>query len=392
MNSKEVMDTFDKYVVNTGARFPVVYDHAEGAKVWDKDGKEYIEMCAGYGANSLGYADPEWLDAVISQLKKFQHTSNLYYHEIGGIVAEKLVKKSGMKKVFFANSGGEANEAAYKIARKYGNTIADVHKNSILYMQTSFHGRTISETASTGSYPGMDAKFGPLTPGFFPVKINDIEDLKKQVAEHNPCAIIMELVQGEGGVIAMDQEFVDEAVRLCKDNDILFIDDEVQAGIGRTGTFFTYEQYGFKPDIVSFAKGIGGGLPIGGVLTNEKTCDVLSAGEHGSTFGMNPAACAGANVVLDKMDDAFLKDVREKADYLRGELLKIDEVKSLSGLGMMIGVDFKTRDYAQVVQGLCENGVLAITTHGRLRLLPPLTITKDEIDQALKIFHKVLDK
>lgn len=392
MNSKEVMDTFDKYVVNTGARFPVVYDHAEGAKVWDKDGKEYIEMCAGYGANSLGYADPEWLDAVISQLNKFQHTSNLYYHEIGGIVAEKLVKKSGMKKVFFANSGGEANEAAYKIARKYGNTIADVHKNAILYMQTSFHGRTISETASTGSYLGMDAKFGPLTPGFFPVKINDIEDLKKQVAEHNPCAIIMELVQGEGGVIAMDQEFVDEAVRLCKDNDILFIDDEVQAGIGRTGTFFTYEQYGFKPDIVSFAKGIGGGLPIGGVLTNEKTCDVLSAGEHGSTFGMNPAACAGANVVLDKMDDAFLKDVREKADYLRGELLKIDEVKSLSGLGMMIGVDFKTRDYAQVVQELCENGVLAITTHGRLRLLPPLTITKDEIDQALKIFHKVLDK
>lgn len=391
MDSKEIMEAFDQYVVNTGSRFPVIYDHAEGATVWDKNGDKYIDMASGYGANSLGYGDEEWLHAVIEQLKKFQHTSNLYYHEIGAVVAEKLAKRSGMKKVFFSNSGGEANEAAYKIARKYGNTIADVHKNSILYMQTSFHGRTISETASTGSYPGMEAKFGPLTPGFFPVLINDVDDLRKQVAEHNPCAIIMELVQGEGSVIALDKEFVDTAVKLCRDNDILLIDDEVQAGIGRTGTFFTYEQYGFTPDIVSFAKGIGGGLPIGGVLTNEKTCNVLSAGEHGSTFGMNPAACAGANVVLDRMDDTFLQDVREKADYLRSELLAIDEVESLSGLGMMIGVNFKTRDYAQVVQELCAHGVLTITTHGRLRLLPPLTITKEEIDEALAVFHKLLD-
>lgn len=390
MNTTEIYEAFNHYVMNTGSRFPVVFDHAKGATAWDKDGKKYIDMCSGYGANSLGYQDEDWLNAVIDQLHKMQHCSNLYYHEIGAIVAKKLVQRSGMQKVFFANSGGEANEAAFKVARKYGNTIADVHKNAILYMTTSFHGRSISATAATGSHPGLEKYFGPLTPGFYPVRINDIDHLKEQVAMYNPCAIIMELVQGEGGVIELDQPFVDEAVRLCHDNDILFIDDEVQTGIGRTGTFFTYEQYGFEPDIVSFAKGIGGGLPIGGILTNEKTCDVFSPGEHGTTFGMNPVACAGANVVLDTIDEVFLDEVRNKADYLRAKLLEIPEVKGLSGLGLMVGIDLKSKVNSDVVNDLVKNGVLAITAGDRVRLLPPLVISKEEIDEALEIMASVL--
>ena len=389
MNSQTIKETYDKYIIHTYNRYDVVYDQAEGATVWDTDGKEYIDLAAGIGVNCLGYGNSEWTWAVIKQLNKFQHTSNLFYHEPGAVLARKIVERSGLNKVFFCNSGAEANEVAFKIARKYGNTVADIHKNNIIYLNTSFHGRTITTVTATGSC-GNQERFGPLTPGLIQIEANNIEQLKEAVAQYNPCALIMELVQGEGGVTALDQVFVDAAVTLCRNNDILFIDDEVQAGIGRTGRLFAYEYYGFLPDLVSFAKGIGAGLPIGGVLAGPKACDVMVPGDHGSTFGMNPVVCAGGAVVLDTLDEPFLAGVREKAYYLRSQLEAIDEIESTTGLGMMIGINLKTRDFQETAKDLIAAGAIVITAIDKIRLLPPLTITYEEIDKALEVFRKVL--
>ncbi len=390
MDRGHIKELDAKYIVHTYNRYDVVVDHACGALVTDVNGKEYVDLCSGYAANSLGYQDEAWLEAVIGQLKKVQHTSNLYYSEPGPLVAEKLVKRSGLCKVWFANSGGEANEAAIKTARKYGNTLADHKKNTIISLKKSFHGRTLATVTATGLAEAQEV-FAPLVPGFVHAEIDDPEELVKLADQYDPCAFLMELVQGEGGVHALDRAFVDKAVELCDSRDILFIDDEVQVGIGRSGTLFAFEQYGFKPDIVSFAKGIGAGLPIGGIICGPKTCDVLVPGDHGSTFGMNPVACAGACVVLDTMDEKFLASVNEKAALIRGELKKMKKVTGLDGLGLMIGIDLKDMTGAEAVEKLMKEGVLAIPAGSRLRLLPPLTISEDEIERALKAIRKVLD-
>ena len=390
MDRSHIKELDAKYIVHTYNRYDVVVDHACGAVVTDADGREYVDFCSGYAANSLGYQNEAWLDAVIGQLKKVQHASNLYYTEPGPLLAEKLVTRSGLCKVWFANSGGEANEAAIKTARKYGNTLADHKKNTIISLKKSFHGRTLATVTATGLAEAQEV-FAPLVPGFVHAEIDDAEALEKLVDQYDPCAFLMELVQGEGGVHALDQEFVDKAAELCKSRDILFIDDEVQVGIGRSGTLFAFEQYGIKPDIVSFAKGIGAGLPIGGIICGPKTCDVLVPGDHGSTFGMNPVACAGGCVVLDTMDDAFLESVKAKSEMIRSELLQMKKVTGLDGLGLMIGIDLDGMTGAEAVKKLMDEGVLAIPAGQRLRLLPPLTISEEEIGTALEAMRRVLD-
>ena len=390
MDRSHIKELDAKYIVHTYNRYDVVVDHACGAIVTDVNGKEYVDLCSGYAANSRGYQNEAWLDAVIGQLKKVQHASNLYYTEPGPLVAEKLVTRSGLCKVWFANSGGEANEAAIKTARKYGNTLADHKKNTIISLKKSFHGRTLATVTATGLAEAQEV-FAPLVPGFVHAEVDNAEALEKLVDQYDPCAFLMELVQGEGGVHALDKEFVDKAAELCKSRDILFIDDEVQVGIGRSGTLFAFEQYGIKPDIVSFAKGIGAGLPIGGIICGPKTCDVLVPGDHGSTFGMNPVACAGACVVLDTMDDAFLDSVKAKSEKIRSELSQMKKVTGLDGLGLMIGIDLDGMTGAEAVSKLMEEGVLAIPAGQRLRLLPPLTISDEEIKRALEALHKVLD-
>ena len=390
MDRSHIKELDAQYIVHTYNRYDVVVDHACGAVVTDVNGKEYVDLCSGYAANSLGYQNEAWLDAVIGQLKRVQHTSNLYYSEPGPLVAEKLVTRSGLCKVWFANSGGEANEAAIKTARKYGNTLADHKKNTIISLKKSFHGRTLATVTATGLAEAQEV-FEPLVPGFVHAEVDDAEALEKLVDQYDPCAFLMELVQGEGGVHALEKEFVEKAAELCKSRDILFIDDEVQVGIGRSGTLFAFEQYGIKPDIVSFAKGIGAGLPIGGIICGPKTCDVLVPGDHGSTFGMNPVACAGACVVLDTMDDAFLDSVKAKSETIRNELKKMSKVAGLDGLGLMIGIDLEGMTGAEAVNKLMEEGVLSIPAGQRLRLLPPLTISDEEIKKALDALHKVLD-
>ena len=390
MDRSHIKELDSKYIVHTYNRYDVVVDHADGAMITDADGKEYVDLCSGYAANSLGYQNEAWLEAVTAQLKKVQHVSNLYYTEPGPLLAEKLATRSGLCKVWFANSGGEANEAAIKTARKYGNTLADHKKNTIISLKKSFHGRTLATVTATGLAEAQEV-FAPLVPGFVHAEVDDAEALVKLADQYDPCAFLMELVQGEGGVHALDKEFVAKAAELCRERDILFIDDEVQAGIGRTGTLFAFEQYGIQPDIVSFAKGIGAGLPIGGIICGPKTCDVLVPGDHGSTFGMNPVACAGACVVLDTLDEDFLESVREKSAYIRGELSKMKRVTGLDGLGLMIGVDLDGMTGAEAVNRLMEEGVLAIPAGQRLRLLPPLTISDEEIKCALDAIRKVLD-
>ena len=390
MDRSQIKELDAKYIVHTYNRYDVVVDHASGATVTDVNGKEYVDFCSGYAANSLGYGNEAWLEAVIGQLRKVQHTSNLYYSAPGPMVAEKLVARSGLCKVWFANSGGEANEAAIKTARKYGNTLADHKKNTIISLKKSFHGRTLATVTATGLAEAQEV-FAPLVPGFVHAEVDDAEALVKLADQYDPCAFLMELVQGEGGVHALDREFVQKAAELCKSRDILFIDDEVQVGIGRSGTLFAFEQYGIEPDIVSFAKGIGAGLPIGGIICGPKTCDVLVPGDHGSTFGMNPVACAGACVVLDTMDDAFLDSVKARSEYIRSELKKMKKVTGLDGLGLMIGIDLDGMTGAEAVGKLMEEGVLAIPAGQRLRLLPPLTVSEDEIKQALEAMHRVLD-
>ncbi len=389
MDREEIRAKDLKYIVHTYNRYNIVVEYAEGATVTDADGRRFIDMCSGYGANSLGYQNKAWLEAVTAQLGKVQHTSNLYYSEPGVMLAEKLVTRSGLSKVWFANSGGEANEAAIKTARKYGNTIADHKKNTIISLKKSFHGRTLATVTATGLAEAQEV-FAPLVPGFIHAEVDDPASLRQLADQYDPCAFLMELVQGEGGVHALDQEFVTAAAELCRERDILFIDDEVQAGIGRTGTLFAFEQYGIKPDIVSFAKGIGAGLPVGGIICGPKTCDVLVPGDHGSTFGMNPVACAGACVVLDTMDEAFLEEVRRKSEKIRGAFAGMSKVKGLDGLGLMIGADLDGMSGAEAVNLLMDEGVMAIPAGSRLRLLPPLTISEEEIDTALAAMRRVL--
>lgn len=388
MNSNEIKTLDKEKIVGTYGRYDMAADHGKGAVCVSVDGKEYIDFTSGIGVNSLGFCDDKWVAAVTEQLGKLQHVSNLFYTEPQVKVADILTSRTGLKKVFFGNSGAEANEAAIKAARKYGNTVKDGGANQIITLNNSFHGRTMATITATGQ-EHYHHFFDPFVGGFKYCDANDIAGLEK-LADDSVCAIMMEMIQGEGGVVPLDREFVIAAEKICREKDILLIIDEVQTGIGRSGKLFAYEHFGIKPDIVTFAKGIGGGLPIGGTLFGEKCCDVLQPGDHGTTYGGNPVACAGALAVLERIDDDFLKEVEEKGAYMKKKILGFQAVKEVSGMGLMMGISIEGKEAADVVKTALENGLMSLTAKDRIRLLPPLTITYDEIDKGLSILEDAL--
>ena len=374
------------YVANTYARFPIEIVSGKGSTVVDSDGKEYTDLGSGIGVTAFGIADSEWKKAVENQLDKIQHTSNLYYTEPCSTLAEMMCEKTGIKKVFFSNSGAEANECAIKTARKYSESKKGKDYYTIITLKNSFHGRTITTLAATGQ-DKFHKDFTPLTEGFVYCTANDCEELKKLVSEVKPAGIMLEIIQGEGGVIALDKEFVLCAQNLSQANDIPLIIDEVQTGNGRTGKLYAYMNYGLKPDIVSTAKGLGGGLPIGATMMGEKVENVLKPGDHGSTFGGNPVCCAGAISILSRIDDALLNEVKEKSDYIFSALSNSDGVESVSGMGLMIGI--KTKKNAKEVVAECiNNGVLCLTAKDKVRLLPALNIPLEQLKQAVEVIKK----
>ena len=378
-------------IANTYARFPVAIVSGKGATCFDSTGKRYIDLTAGIGVNSLGFCDGAWVDAVQKQAATLQHMSNLYYTLPCIDVAEKLCAATGCKKVFFCNSGAEANEGMIKAARKYSFDKYGEGRNKIVTLVNSFHGRTVTTLAATGQ-DHFHQFFYPFTEGFLYAPANDIDATVGALSESGVCAVMMEMVQGEGGVIALEKPYVQAVADYCAAHDILLLADEVQAGVGRTGKLFAYENFGVQPDVVSCAKGLAGGLPIGAVLFFEKTQGVLGAGDHGTTFGGNPVCCAGASVVLDRLNESFLADVLDKSAYLFVRLAKMPHVTGVSGLGLMIGVsfDFETITSKDVVNAGIEAGVLTLTAKAKLRLLPPLTITMEELASAMDILEGVL--
>lgn len=386
----ETIKAQDKqYIMNTYGRFDVAIQSGKGASCRDFDGKSYIDFGSGIGVNSLGYANDAWVQAVSSQAAELNHTSNLYYTKPCGDLAKKLCELTGCKGVFFGNSGAEANEGAIKIARKYGIDHYGENHTKIVTLINSFHGRTVTTLAATGQ-DVFHKSFFPLTEGFAYALAGDIEDVKAK-ADENTTAILIEFIQGEGGVIPLEKEFVKQIEALCKERDILLIADEVQTGVGRTGTFYCYEQYGVHPNLITSAKGLGGGLPIGAVLADEKTCGVFGAGDHGSTFGGNPIVCAGANCVVDLVSQPeFLREVGKKGEYFACKLHKMPHVKSVRQTGLMIGFDLDAGTSAQVAAQCVKEGLLLLTAKSAVRLLPPLTIAYEEIDRGLAILEKVL--
>lgn len=384
-NYKEIDDT---YVAHTYARFPLYITKGEGCYCYDEKNKKYLDFTSGIGVNAFGFCYPKWVEAIQKQAATLGHVSNLYYSEPMLKAAEKLCKLSNMKRVFFANSGAEANEGAVKVARKYGSLKYDGNRYEIITLVNSFHGRTITTLSATGQ-DAFHKDFNPFTRGFVYCKANDIQSVKEAVSEKT-LAIMIEIVQGEGGVIALDKQFLEDIQTLCKEHDILLIIDEVQSGIARTGKLFAYEHYDLQPDLVTSAKGLGNGLPIGAVLMNDKVKDVLQYGDHGTTFGGNPIVCSGANVVLDEMNTNFYKQVEEKGNYIKQQLLKMPHIKQVNGLGLMIGVELDGIDSKELVNICLKKGVLFLTAKKNLRMLPPLIIRKEEIDEGLTILHEVL--
>ncbi|USF26557.1 Acetylornithine aminotransferase [Firmicutes bacterium ASF500] len=391
MTFEEIKNLDEQYVMHSYSRFPVAIDRGEGATLWDVDGKEYIDFTAGIGVASLGHGDQGWLEAVTRQAAKLAHISNLFYTEPYAKAAEKLCTRTGMSNVMFGNSGAEANEAMIKLARKWSFDRYGKGRGTVITLRNSFHGRTITTLAATGQDKFHDYFF-PFTEGFRYASANDMDSLE-EVAGHDVCAVMVELIQGEGGVLPLDREFVEKAADLCAKREWLFLVDEVQTGVGRTGTLFAFQQYGIQPDAVSFAKGIAGGLPFGGVMANERCRDVFTPGTHGTTFGGNPIAAAAACHVLDRLDGAFLAQVTEKGDYLRAQVeeLALPCLGKTRGMGLMTGVEVKegwtNRDLAA---RLIKNGLLVLTAGPGLRFLPPLTITQEEIDKGLAILKETL--
>lgn len=379
----EIINTDNEYVANTYARFPLVLKEGKGSLVYDETGREYIDMGSGIGVTAFGIADDEWQAAVAKQLGKLQHMSNLYYTEPCAELAKLLCAKTGMKKVFFANSGAEANECAIKTARKWGYENKGEEYSTIVTLVNSFHGRTITTLAATGQ-EHYHEDFGPLTPGFVYAEANDLESVKKLVAENKVCAVMFECVQGEGGVIPLTAQFVQGLAELAEKENFLLIADEVQTGNGRTGELYAYMNFGIKPDIVSTAKGLGGGLPLGACLMGEKTGNVLKFGDHGSTFGGNPVCCAGALSIISRIDGALLSQVKQKSEYIVDELSGADGVESVSGMGLMLGIKTK-KPVKDVLNECMANGVLCLTAKDKLRLLPALNIPMDVLVRAVDI-------
>ena len=379
----EIIKTDNEYVANTYARFPLVLKEGKGSLVYDETGREYIDMGSGIGVTAFGIADDEWQAAVAKQLGKLQHMSNLYYTEPCAELAKLLCAKTGMKKVFFANSGAEANECAIKTARKWGCENKGEEYSTIVTLVNSFHGRTITTLAATGQ-EHYHEDFKPLTPGFVYAEANDLESVKKLVAENKVCAVMFECVQGEGGVIPLTAQFVQGLAELAEKENFLLIADEVQTGNGRTGELYAYMNFGIKPDIVSTAKGLGGGLPLGACLMGEKTGNVLKFGDHGSTFGGNPVCCAGALSIISRIDGALLSQVKQKSKYIVDELSGADGVESVSGMGLMLGIKTK-KPVKDVLNECMANGVLCLTAKDKLRLLPALNIPMDVLEKAVSI-------
>lgn len=383
------IEKFNEHVMGTYGRYPLVMDSGNGETATDENGKKYIDFGSGIGTNSLGYCNEEWADAVCAQVRKIQHTSNYYYTKVQADFAAKLTEVTGTEKVFFGNSGAEANECAIKIARKYSFDKYGKGRQTIITLVNSFHGRTITTLSATGQ-DVFHNYFFPFTEGFVFVKANDTDDLKAKI-DDSVCAIMFEYIQGEGGVNALEQSFVDAIFDIAAEKDILTISDEVQTGVGRTGKFLAGDNFGHKADIITLAKGIAGGLPMGACLTGAKCAGVLTSGTHGSTFGGNPVCCAGGLKVLDKAGDPdFLAEVAKKGDYFRKKLSEIPEVDGLSGIGLMIGISLKTKKASDMAKAALENGLLVLTAKEKIRLLPPLTITYEEIDEGIRILADIL--
>lgn len=379
-----------QYVANTYARFPVEIVSGKGSYLYSSDGKEYIDMGSGIGVTAFGIADDEWISAVTAQLGRVQHTSNLYYTEPCARLAELLCNRTGMKKVFFGNSGAEANECAIKVARKYAADKKGKEYNVIITLQNSFHGRTLATLSATGQ-DKFHELFNPLVPGFVHTPANDLEALKEVVKDNKACAVMIECVQGEGGVNCLDKDFVLGVQEVCKQNDLILIVDEVQTGNGRTGKLYSYMNFGITPDVVTTAKGLGGGLPIGCCLMNGKTESVLGFGDHGSTFGGNPVCAAGAISVLERLTDEFLAEVDKKSKYVFDELKGVKGVESISGAGLMIGIK-TTRPVKEVLSECIENGVLCLTAKDKLRLLPALNIPVEALKKAVSVIKEAVMK
>ena len=376
------------YILHTYGRVDAALVKGRNARAWDVDGKEYIDFTAGIGVNALGYSDPEWTAAVAEQAGKIQHMCNYYYCPENTALAQELSQASGMAKAFFCNSGAEANECAVKVARKYGEK-RGAYK--IVTLINSFHGRTLTTLAATGQ-ADFHRDFLPLTEGFLYAQAGDLAGVEA-LLDGSVCAVMLEMVQGEGGVIPMDEDFVKGLAQLCREKDVLLVIDEVQTGVGRTGFFYAYQGYGVQPDVVTTAKGIAGGLPMGACLVSERLGEILKPGQQGSTFGGNPIASAAARVVVRRVSDpAFLEDVRKKGAYMKEKLEAMPQVEYVRGRGLMLGVKLKEKDAHDVLTACAKEGLLILTAKELVRFLPPLTIAKEDMDQGLAIFQRVLEQ
>ena len=391
MTSQEIKALTGQYIMNTYGRFPVAIDHGEGARLYDPEGREYIDFTSGIGVTDLGYGYQPWVDAIAAQAKRLGHVSNLFYTEPAAKLAETLCKRTGESCVFFANGGGEANEGMIKLARKYSFDKYGKGRATIITLNNSFHGRTITTLMATGQEV-FHNYFFPFTEGFRYADANSLESLEAAAGD-DVCAVMVELVQGEGGVLPLDKEYVKAVAALCAERDWLLLVDEVQSGVGRTGSLFCFQQYGILPDVVSFAKGIAGGLPMSGIMANEKCRNVLGPGTHATTFGANPVCAAAGLVVQETLSDAFLEEVKAKGAYLREgiEALNLPCFGQTRGLGLMIGIAVKEGyNKSEIANKLIANGLLVLTAGPGMRLLPPLVITKEEMDKGLEIMKKTL--
>ena len=385
------IDKFNSHVMGTYGRFDLVLESGENRTSIDENGKEYIDFGSGIGTNSLGFCDDTWVDAICSQAKKIQHTSNYYYTKVQADFATKLCEETGYSKVFFGNSGAEANECAIKLARKYSFDKYGKGRHTIITLANSFHGRTLATLSATGQ-DSFHNYFFPFVEGFVFVEANNIEDLKAKL-DDTVCAVMFEFIQGEGGVVPIQKGFIDAIFEECSKRDILTIADEVQTGVGRTGKFLAAQNYGVKADVTTLAKGLAGGVPIGVCLANKKCDNVLTAGTHGSTFGGNPICCAGGMAVLNKVtDEKFLGEIVGKGKYIKDKLMKIPAVKSVDGMGLMLGIVFEKdgKTAGEIAKIALENGLLLLTAKSKIRLLPPLTITYEEIDKGIEILTEIL--
>ena len=390
MDNKKIKELDNENIMHTYGRYDVCLTKGKGVYAYDDTGKKYIDVSSGIGVNSLGYCDDGWVKAVSEQAGTIQHISNYYYNKVAGVLAEKLTKATGLSKVFFGNSGAEANECAIKVARKYSFDKYGRGRDHIITLVNSFHGRTIATLSATGQ-DVFHNYFFPFVEGFDNAIANDIESLKNTITDKT-CAVMLETVQGEGGVNILDSEYLQQVRKICDEKDILLIVDEVQTGVCRTGKLYGYMHSGIKPDVVTSAKGLGGGLPIGVCMVNDKLKDVMGPSTHGTTFGSNPVVCAGANYIIDTVNTPeFIEEINKKGAYFKEKLEKIKGVKSVRQQGLMIGIEVEG-NAGDIAKKCTENGLLVITAKTLLRMLPPLNIKYEEIDEALAILKKVMEE